>query len=163
MLAPPPPVLPNNDARRAKAVQVNKQLVDILTRILETVAKSRRRDGARSVGPALMNDKPDQKSDGVLSPKDYLVLLPALASAIALTYDVGYFFALDVSYFTFFSLSEHIVRTGKTAAGLKRTRALTEPTKQCPLSPPPHQLPTKNTSIDLRKFRLTTRAERLSP
>jgi hypothetical protein len=57
----------------------------------------------------IISDKPDQKPDGVFSPKDYVVLLPVLASAMAVTYDVGYFGALDISYFSFFSLSEHIV------------------------------------------------------
>jgi hypothetical protein len=39
----------------------------------------------------------------------YLALIPLLGAAIALTYDVGYFWAIDISFFTLFSLSEHIV------------------------------------------------------
>jgi len=55
------------------------------------------------------NSGVDKTIDATFAPKDYLVLLPLLASAIALTYDVCYFSAFDVTYFTFFSLSEHIV------------------------------------------------------
>jgi hypothetical protein len=34
---------------------------------------------------------------------------PIFASAIALTFDVGYFSGIDINYFTLFSLSEHLV------------------------------------------------------
>jgi hypothetical protein len=37
------------------------------------------------------------------------VALPLFGSALALTYDVGFFYGLDISYFTLFSLAEHIV------------------------------------------------------
>jgi hypothetical protein len=40
--------------------------------------------------------------------KELLVVLPVVGSAIAITYDVGYFFALDINFFTVFSVSEHI-------------------------------------------------------
>ena len=40
-----------------------------------------------------------------------LVLTPLLGSALAITYNVGYFFGIGgrLQFFTFFSLSEHIV------------------------------------------------------
>jgi hypothetical protein len=41
--------------------------------------------------------------------RELLVILPLAGSAIAITYDVGYFSALDINYFTMFSVSEHIV------------------------------------------------------
>jgi hypothetical protein len=40
--------------------------------------------------------------------KELLVILPIIGSAIAITYDVGYFTALDINFFTVFSVSEHI-------------------------------------------------------
>jgi hypothetical protein len=43
-----------------------------------------------------------------LSTKELLVFVPAIGSAIAITYDVGYFAALDINLFTVFSISEHI-------------------------------------------------------
>jgi hypothetical protein len=39
----------------------------------------------------------------------YLAYIPLLGAAVALTFDVGYFFALNLSFFTLFSLSEHIL------------------------------------------------------
>ena len=39
----------------------------------------------------------------------YLAYVPLLGAAVALTFDVGYFFALNLSFFTLFSLSEHIL------------------------------------------------------
>jgi hypothetical protein len=39
----------------------------------------------------------------------YLAYVPLLGAAVALTFDVGYFFALNLSFFTMFSLSEHIL------------------------------------------------------
>jgi hypothetical protein len=39
----------------------------------------------------------------------YLAYVPLLGAALALTFDVGYFFALNLSFFTLFSLSEHIL------------------------------------------------------
>jgi hypothetical protein len=41
--------------------------------------------------------------------KEWLVLLPLLGSTLALTFDVGYFTALQINFFSFFSISEHIV------------------------------------------------------
>jgi hypothetical protein len=43
------------------------------------------------------------------SVKELLVLLPVFGSALAITFDVGFFYGLGISYFTLFSLSEHIV------------------------------------------------------
>src|SRR6266853_6251880 len=40
--------------------------------------------------------------------RELLVLLPVVGSAIAITYDVGYFTALDINFFTVFTISEHI-------------------------------------------------------
>jgi membrane protein YqaA with SNARE-associated domain len=34
---------------------------------------------------------------------------PVFASALAVTYDVGFFFGIDIDFFTFFSFSEHLV------------------------------------------------------
>ena len=39
----------------------------------------------------------------------YLAYVPLLGAAVALTFDVGYFWALNLSFFTLFSLSEHIL------------------------------------------------------
>jgi hypothetical protein len=39
----------------------------------------------------------------------YLAYIPLLGAAVAVTFDVGYFFALNLSFFTMFSLSEHIL------------------------------------------------------
>src|SRR5687768_16252981 len=37
------------------------------------------------------------------------IVLPAAATLLAISYDVGYFIGIDLRFFTFFSLSEHIV------------------------------------------------------
>lgn len=50
---------------------------------------------------------PDDFGSRVLS-KDLWVVAPIIGSAIAITYDVGYFTALDINFFTVFSISEHI-------------------------------------------------------
>jgi hypothetical protein len=39
----------------------------------------------------------------------YLAYIPLLGAAVAVTFDVGYFFRLNWSFFTLFSLSEHIL------------------------------------------------------
>ena len=39
----------------------------------------------------------------------YLAYIPLLGAAVAVTFDVGYFVALNLSFFTLFSLSEHIL------------------------------------------------------
>jgi len=41
--------------------------------------------------------------------KEAIVVVPLLASALAITYDVGYFYGLDIKLFSLFSLSEHVV------------------------------------------------------
>jgi len=41
--------------------------------------------------------------------KDFLVLIPLLGTGLAMTYDVGFFSGFNIQYFTFFTLSEHIV------------------------------------------------------
>jgi hypothetical protein len=40
--------------------------------------------------------------------KEVLIGLTVLGSALAVTYDVGYFVALDINFFSVFSISEHI-------------------------------------------------------
>lgn len=40
--------------------------------------------------------------------RDALIALPVLGTALAVTYDVGYFWGLDINFFTTFSLTEHI-------------------------------------------------------
>jgi hypothetical protein len=42
-------------------------------------------------------------------PKELFFSIPLLGSALAITFDVGYFFGIDINFFTLFSLSEHIV------------------------------------------------------
>jgi hypothetical protein len=37
------------------------------------------------------------------------IVTPLFASSIAVIYDVGFFFGLDIGFFTFFTLSEHLV------------------------------------------------------
>src|SRR5260221_508806 len=41
--------------------------------------------------------------------KDAVLFIPAAATLLAVSYDVGYFFEIDLQFFTFFSLGEHIV------------------------------------------------------
>jgi hypothetical protein len=41
--------------------------------------------------------------------KDVVVLIPLLASIAGITFDVGYFYGVGISYFTVFALSEHLV------------------------------------------------------
>jgi hypothetical protein len=42
-------------------------------------------------------------------PKELFVVIPLVGSAIAISYDVGYFYAVDINFFTIFSIAEHIV------------------------------------------------------
>ena len=44
-----------------------------------------------------------------ISVKELALLLPTVLAALAVTYDVGYFTAMDGRLFTFFSLTEHLV------------------------------------------------------
>src|SRR4051812_36996300 len=41
--------------------------------------------------------------------KEYLVAIPILGTGSALTFDVGYFYGIDINFFTIFSLPEHLV------------------------------------------------------
>jgi hypothetical protein len=52
-------------------------------------------------------DKPSAE-EGRFSAREVLVFIPLLGSALALSYDVGYFTGLDIHLFTLFSVSEHI-------------------------------------------------------
>ena len=47
-------------------------------------------------------------SPSVVFNKEFLLLVPLAASAIAITYDAGYFAGIGGFYFTFFSINEHI-------------------------------------------------------
>jgi len=38
-----------------------------------------------------------------------LPIIPLLGSALAVSFDVGYFYGIGIDYFTFFSLSEHVL------------------------------------------------------
>jgi len=49
------------------------------------------------------------RPNGMPPLKDFIIFVPLLATALAVTYDVGYFTGFDINYFTFFSLNEHIV------------------------------------------------------
>jgi hypothetical protein len=53
----------------------------------------------------------EKKEASVLLPagKELVVYVPVLATAIAVTYDVGYFWGVDINFFTLFSLSDHIL------------------------------------------------------
>jgi hypothetical protein len=44
-----------------------------------------------------------------MSVKEWAVTLPLIGAALAITYDVGFFYGIGLSYFTLFSLSEHIL------------------------------------------------------
>jgi len=54
------------------------------------------------------DDKPSSKIDDGF-PKEALVLIPLIGSVLAITYDVGYFYGIDINFFTFFSVTEHLV------------------------------------------------------
>ena len=41
--------------------------------------------------------------------KDFITFVPILATALAVFYDVGYFYGFDINYFSFFTVNEHIV------------------------------------------------------
>lgn len=69
----------------------------------------------------------DKSSDGPLVFKDFLVLVPVFGTLLAALYEVGYFYGVGISYFTLFSLSEHIV-FALTALPFALVLALTFPT-----------------------------------
>jgi hypothetical protein len=56
-----------------------------------------------------MNDVTDTKSSALTPMRDLLVLAPLLGTGVAIAYNFGYFLAFDIDYFSFFSLTEHIV------------------------------------------------------
>jgi hypothetical protein len=45
----------------------------------------------------------------VLSLRDVIVAIPIVGGTLAISYDVGFFYEIDIAYFTLFSLAEHIV------------------------------------------------------
>jgi hypothetical protein len=51
-----------------------------------------------------MNDT----SQSAFSVKEWLVFLPVLGSFLAVVYDLGFFYGVDIRYYTIFSLPEHI-------------------------------------------------------
>jgi hypothetical protein len=55
-----------------------------------------------------MNTDTSPQNSDKWTVKEFLVALPVLGSALAITFDVGYFTALDINYFNIFSISEHI-------------------------------------------------------
>jgi hypothetical protein len=55
-----------------------------------------------------MNTNTSAQNSDKWTVKEFLVTLPVLGSALAVTFDVGYFTALDINYFNIFSISEHI-------------------------------------------------------
>ena len=64
----------------------------------------------------------------------YLAYIPLLGAAVAVTFDVRYFFALNWSFFTLLSLSEHIlfaiqafpIAASNCSAQFNRTRNYTK-------------------------------------
>jgi hypothetical protein len=51
----------------------------------------------------------DEWKNDQLSVKEWAVALPLIGAALAVTYDVGFFYGIGLYYFTLFSLSEHIL------------------------------------------------------
>lgn len=58
--------------------------------------------------PLVQDDQPTT-SKPQLEFKEIAVLIPLIGSAIAISYDVGYFYGIDIRLFTLFSLAEHIL------------------------------------------------------
>jgi hypothetical protein len=50
--------------------------------------------------------KPAPSSSAI---KDYFVFVPFVLSAGAVTFDLGYFYGIDIKFFTLFTLSEHLL------------------------------------------------------
>jgi hypothetical protein len=44
-----------------------------------------------------------------LSIENYFTYIPLLAAILALSIDVGFFYAFEINFFTLFSLSEHVL------------------------------------------------------
>jgi hypothetical protein len=53
-------------------------------------------------------ETPETQEKGEFS-KELLVIAPLLGSTLAVAFDVGYFYGIDVNFFTLFSITEHIV------------------------------------------------------
>ena len=57
--------------------------------------------------------KPSSEADGgtatkpCIEGKELVVAVPLVGTALAVCFDVGFFWGLDISYFTFFSIVEH--------------------------------------------------------
>lgn len=51
----------------------------------------------------------DTVKETELFPKELILAIPLIGTALAISFDVGYFFGLDINLFTLFSISEHIV------------------------------------------------------
>jgi hypothetical protein len=58
-----------------------------------------------------MSDKPDEVPSSVwtIDLKTLAVIGPLFASALAVLYDVGFFAGININFFTFFTLSEHLL------------------------------------------------------
>ena len=61
-----------------------------------------------------MDEKTDIYSNAfgigsIFSPKELLLIIPLSCSALAITFDVGYFWGLDINLFTIFTLPEHVI------------------------------------------------------
>lgn len=54
-------------------------------------------------------DNTSLPASNVVGGKELLFLFPMLGSSLAIIFDVGYFSGIGLHYFTFFSLSEHLV------------------------------------------------------
>lgn len=51
----------------------------------------------------------DDLKPNFIGVRELLVALPLVGTTLAITYDVGFFYGLDIEYFTLFSLAEHIM------------------------------------------------------
>jgi hypothetical protein len=49
------------------------------------------------------------KEKKYLSIENYFTYIPLLAAILALSIDVGFFYAFEINFFTLFSLSEHVL------------------------------------------------------
>src|SRR6202521_1018906 len=59
--------------------------------------------------PQLNREAKDADVSGTLWNDKYIAYIPLLGAAVALIFDVGCFYAIQINLFTLFSLSEHIV------------------------------------------------------
>ena len=57
----------------------------------------------------LSEDDQNETAKPQLEFKEVAVLIPLIGTAIAISYDVGYFYGIDIHLFTLFSLAEHIL------------------------------------------------------